>query len=73
MCSAPFTTAAVALSRGARRIMMVDSLNKPLVLRSSDIGDCCIGERDSIKPPRFDFGDSSAELARAEVARKTLL
>jgi 2-phosphosulfolactate phosphatase len=34
-----FTTAAVALSRSARRIMMVDSLNKALALRSSGVGD----------------------------------
>jgi 2-phosphosulfolactate phosphatase len=34
-----FTTAAVALSRGARRIIMVDGLDKALALRSSGIGD----------------------------------
>src|SRR5258708_38763717 len=66
-----FTTAAVAFSRGASRIVMVDSLDKALALRSSGIGDYCIGERDSIKPPGFDFGNSPAELGRAEVARKT--
>jgi 2-phosphosulfolactate phosphatase len=68
-----FTTAAVALSRGARRIIMVDSLDKALALRSSGIGDYCIGERDSSKPPGFDFGNSPAELERAEVAGKTLI
>jgi 2-phosphosulfolactate phosphatase len=46
-----FTTAAVALSGGARRIIMVDSLDKALALRSSGVGDYCIGERDSVKPP----------------------
>jgi 2-phosphosulfolactate phosphatase len=68
-----FTTAAVAFSRGASRIVMVDSLDKALALRSSGIGDYCIGERGSIKPPGFDFGNSPAELARAEVAGKTLI
>jgi len=52
---------------------MVDSLDKALALRSSGIGDYCIGERDSIKPPGFDFGNSPAELGRAEVAGKTLI
>ena len=63
-----FTTAAIALSRGAHRIKMVDTLDKALALRSSGVGDYCIGERDSIKPPGFDFGNSPAELERAEVA-----
>jgi 2-phosphosulfolactate phosphatase len=68
-----FTTAAVALSRGASRIVMVDSLDKALALRSSGVGDYCIGERDSIKPPGFDFGNSPAELSVAQVAGKTLI
>jgi 2-phosphosulfolactate phosphatase len=68
-----FTTAAVTLSRGASRIVMVDSLDKPLALRSSSVGDYCIGERDSVKPPGFDFGNSPVELGRAEVAGKTLI
>jgi len=68
-----FTTAAVALSRGASRIVMVDSLDKALALRSSGIGDYCIGERGSIKPPCFDFGNSPAELSVAQVDGKTLI
>jgi 2-phosphosulfolactate phosphatase len=68
-----FTTAAVALSRGARRIVMVDTLEKALALRRSGTGDYCIGERDSVKPPGFDFGNSPAELTRADVIGKTLI
>ena len=68
-----FTTAAVALSRGARRIFMVDTLEKAWALRNSGAADCCIGERDSVKPPGFDFGNSPAELAGADVAGKTLV
>src|ERR1700730_18813155 len=68
-----FTTAAVAFSRGAHRIIMVDTLDKAIALRSSGVGDYCIRERDSIKPPGFDFGNSPAELGRAEVAGKTLV
>jgi len=68
-----FTTAAVGFFRGAHRIIMVDTLDKAIALRSSGVGDYCIGERDSIKPPGFDFGNSPAELGRAEVAGKTLI
>jgi 2-phosphosulfolactate phosphatase len=68
-----FTTAAVALSQGARRIVMVDTLEKALALRSSGTGDYCIGERDSVKPPGFDFGNSPAELAGADVGGRTLI
>jgi len=60
-------------TRGARCIIMVDTLDEALAFRSSGVGDYCIGERDSIKPPGFDFGNSPAELERAEVAGKTLI
>ena len=65
-----FTTAAVAFSRGASRIVMVDSLDKALALRSSGVGDYCIGERDSIKPPGFDFGNSPAEIGTCRGGRE---
>jgi len=68
-----FTTAAVAFSRGARRIIMVDSLERALALRSAGQGDLCIGERGGGKPDGFDFGNSPAELSIAEVAGKTLI
>jgi len=59
-----FTTAVVAVSRGVSRIATVDSLDKALALRSSGVGDYCIGERESIKPPGFDLDDSPAELGK---------
>jgi 2-phosphosulfolactate phosphatase len=68
-----FTTAAVALSRGASRIIMVDSLECALALRASGTGDLCIGERHGAKPAEFDFGNSPAELTHADVAGKTLI
>ena len=37
-----FTTAAVALSRGARRIVMVDSLDEALAARNKGIGDIAL-------------------------------
>ena len=68
-----FTVAAVALNRGARQIIMVGSLDEALRLRAAGQGDFCIGERNSVKPPEFDFGNSPAELERADVVGKTLI
>jgi 2-phosphosulfolactate phosphatase len=50
---------------------MVDSLDKS----TSEFGRWRLlrRERDSTKPPDFDFGNSPAELERAEVAGKTLI
>ena len=47
-----FTTAAVAFSRGAYRIIMVDSLDKALALRSSGVGPRhrCYGSRSPAIP-----------------------
>ena len=60
-------------SRSAWSVPSASTLDKAIALRSSGVGDYCIGERDSIKPPGFDFGNSPAELERAEVAGKTLI
>jgi len=68
-----FTVAAVALARGARRIIMVDSLDKALAARDAGLGDCCIGERHGRKPEGFDFGNSPAALSRADIAGKSLI
>ena len=68
-----FTVAAIAFSRGARRIVMVDDLDRALALRAAGRGDCCIGERHGAKPAGFDFGNSPAELAAAELDGKTLI
>jgi 2-phosphosulfolactate phosphatase len=68
-----FTAAAVAFSRGARRIIMVDDLERALALRSAGTGDFCAGERRGARPPGFDFGNSPAELERARLDGKTLI
>ena len=68
-----FTTAAVALARGARRIVMVDSLEAALAHRRAGLGRYCIGERRGARPPDFDFGNSPAEMATAAVAGETLI
>ena len=62
-----FTTTAVAFSRGAHRIIMVDTLGKALALRGSGVGDYRIGERDSVKPRGFDFGNSTVSALTPQV------
>ena len=68
-----FTAAAVAFSRGARRIVMVADLGHALALRAAGVGDYCIGERRGAKPPGFDFGNSPAELSCATLDGKILI
>jgi 2-phosphosulfolactate phosphatase len=68
-----FTTAAVALARGAEKIIMVRDSDEALRLRDAGVGHVCIGEVDGIPPPGFDHGNSPFEMTSANVAGKTIL
>ncbi len=68
-----FTTASVAFSRGASRIVMVAEPDEVLALRARGVGTVCVGEVDGKMPAGFDFGNSPHELATADLAGKTLL
>jgi len=68
-----FTTAAVALARGADRIILVAEPEEALALRRRGVGDLLIGEVGGRKPVGFDLGNSPYELSQAEVAGKTLI
>lgn len=68
-----FTTAAVALQRGAARLLLVDTPEAAFKLRREGRGDLCLGEVAGTKVPGFDFGNSPLELSRAEVYGKTLI
>ena len=68
-----FTTAAVAFSRGAERIILVPDIEEALTLRESGAGELCIGEVGGVKPEGFDFGNSPYELSLAEVRGRTLI
>lgn len=57
-----FTTAAVAFDRGAKKIIMVDSLEQALALRDRGVGSICMGERGGLRPDGFDFGNSPVDL-----------
>lgn len=68
-----FTTAAVALSRGARHIVLTALPDEALALRARGVGDLCMGEVDGKRPEGFDFGNSPHELSRADVAGRVLI
>ncbi len=68
-----FTTAAVAFSRGARSIILTDSLEDALKLRDSGVGTYCMGERQGRKPESFDFGNSPTDMTVANLDHKTLI
>src|SRR5262245_10063301 len=68
-----FTTAAVALSRGAEKIIMVGTVEEALAMRQAGFGQICMGEVDGYAVSGFDFGNSPFGLSTADVAGKTIL
>lgn len=68
-----FTTAAVAFSRGAEKIVLVAEVEEALELRRRGVGELCMGEVAGMRPEGFDFGNSPYELSRADVRGKTLV
>lgn len=68
-----FTTAAVALARGAAKIIIVGSVEEALALRSAGVGHFCMGEVRGRAPPGFDLGNSPFEASEADFAGKTII
>lgn len=68
-----FTTAAVALSRGAAKIVLTAEVEEALALRAAGVGSLCMGEVGGARPPGFDFGNSPFELSTADVSGRTIL
>lgn len=68
-----YTTAAVALARGAEKIVLVAEVDEALALRERGVGELCAGEVGGMRPDGFDFGNSPSELAAADVAGKTII
>ncbi len=68
-----FTTAAVALARGATQIIMVAEPPEALALREKGLGNLCVGEVNGIRAEGFDFGNSPFEMTRAPVEGKTII
>ena len=68
-----FTTAAVAFSRGAEKIILVAEVNEALELRHQGVGEMCMGEVGGIRPEGFDLGNSPFEVSQAAVEGKVLI
>jgi 2-phosphosulfolactate phosphatase len=68
-----FTTAAVALSNGASRIVMVRTVEEALALRDAGVGRICIGEVGGQAPDGFDFGNSPFEISAVDFGGKTII
>lgn len=68
-----FTTAAVAFSRGAEKLILVAEVEEALELRERGLGEMCIGEVDGMRPEGFDLGNSPYEMSLADVRGKTLI
>ncbi len=68
-----FTTAAVAFSRGAEKIVLVAEVDEALALRNRGIGEMCMGEVGGKRPDGFDLGNSPFEMSNADVEGKVLV
>jgi 2-phosphosulfolactate phosphatase len=68
-----FTTAAVALARGADRIIMVAEIDEALRLRDQGVGESCVGEVNGIQPEGFNFGNSPHEMMQASLQGKVVI
>lgn len=68
-----FTTAAVAFSKGAGKIVLVAEVADALKLRERGVGEICMGEVDGARPAGFDLGNSPYEMLDADVDGKTLI
>lgn len=68
-----FTTAAMALSRGAEAIVMVDDLDQATRLRAEGVGRYCMGERGGVKPAGFDFGNSPSDVTSVDLSGAVLI
>ncbi len=68
-----FTTAAVAFSRGAEKIILVAEVDEALALKERGAGELCIGEVGGSRPEGFDLGNSPHEMSTADVQGKVLI
>ncbi len=68
-----FTTAAVALGRGAREIWPVATVEEAYALRDATPGALAMGEVDGLPVEGFDLGNSPAAMRHADVAGRVLV
>ena len=68
-----FTTAAVALARGAAKIIMVGTVEEALRSRDAGLGQICMGEVGGHKPDGFDLGNSPFDASQALLDGTTVI
>jgi 2-phosphosulfolactate phosphatase len=68
-----FTTAAYAFAAGARRIWLVQSVAEALAIKADRPGTLAMGEDRGRRIAGFDFSNSPAELAAAELGGRDLV
>lgn len=61
-----YTTAAAALSRGVREIVLVEEVDRALALRARIEGSLAMGEVDGHPVPEFDLSNSPSEVAACD-------
>jgi 2-phosphosulfolactate phosphatase len=68
-----FSTAAYAFGAGAAEIYLVDSVEAALAFKSAHPGSLAMGEDRGRRPAGFDFPNSPAMVARADLQDRTLV
>lgn len=68
-----FTTAAVALARGADKIIVVGGVEEALALRAAGVGQICMGEVGGVMPRGFDLGNSPFDASQALLEGRTII
>ncbi len=68
-----FSVAAIALSRGAARIVLTDDLDKAIEMKRAGTADITVGERGGAKPDEFDYGNSPYAFSAMDLTGKTLV
>jgi len=68
-----FTAAACALGAGARDLVLVETVEDAFDLRSACPGSLLMGEEMAKPIPGFDFGNSPAELASADLSGRRMI
>ena len=68
-----YTTAAVALSKGAEKIILVAEVDEAIALRNDGAGDMCVGEVGGMRPEGFDFNNSPSQISAADLGGKTII
>jgi 2-phosphosulfolactate phosphatase len=68
-----FSTAAYALAGGARHVYVVGRVDEALAFKAANPGALAMGEEHGRRPPGFDFANSPAELADADVTGRVIV